>query len=229
MKNLVIILIVFLASCSSPGHKKLHTLSSAGECKGAIVLANKEFKGKYRFIHLGEIAKECEKDNDKVIEYYVKAGSPSSKSKELMWAYINTNQCTAAEKLANKKFEGNYELLWLAEVAESCRKDRKKAVAYLTVAARNEYLPAIKELINFGVQPPEPTVKPTVTTNVYNQRTPTNSGNMQKDLSNICVQDGGTNMCYDRQSQRYGQDNNVISSGGGLSSMGGLSGMSGLD
>ena len=72
-------------------------------------------------------------------------------------------------------------------------------------------------------------MKPTVTTNVYNQRTPTNSGNMQKDLSNICVQDGGTNMCYDRQSQRYGQDNNVISSGGGLSSMGGLSGMSGLD
>ncbi len=229
MKYLLIFFLIILSSCSSPGHKKLHELSSIGKCKDAIDLAKEEFSGKSLLLHLGEIAVECEKNSSKAIFYFEKAGSPSSYGEELLDAYIKVKKCKNAENYINKRYSGNFELYSLGRVSKECRGNTKKAISYWTVAARNNYKAAIKALINVGVTPPAPIVQPKITTNIYNKTYNKTNNSRSSNNSNKCIQDGGSRMCYNSQSQRYGQTGGGIITGGGLSGFSGLSGMSGLD
>lgn len=222
-----------LTSCSSTQHKEVHSLSKLGNCSEATAIANEEFSGTSLYEHLGEIAEECEKNPDNVIKYYEKIRNPMNKASALIAAYSATNQCSKAESLVERAYDGNRELYGLALVANDCRKSRKKTVNYLKVAARNNYMPAIKMLIELGVTPPPPTEK-IISNSVYNttniQSSSTARGTSSDgSLLNKCNQDGGTRMCYNRQSQRYGQTGGTLmNSGGGIGGMSGLSGMSGL-
>ena len=111
-----------------------------------------------------------------------------------------TGQCDAAETIAEEIFSGNHQLNNLAWVSSVCRNDKRRAIAYLTVSARDNNRYAIKKLISLGVTPPEPTKK--TVTKVYNNSTtykrstrtvPSRNANMNK-----CIQDGGSLMCYNR-------------------------------
>ena len=116
---------------------------------------------------------------------------------------INSGQCSAAEKMVSEDFSGNEELFVLAEFSMLCRKDRKRKINYLIVAARDGYKPAIKALIEEGVTPPALTRKKV--TKIYNNSTTykrsTGTASYRNTNMNKCIRDGGSLICYNRNAK----------------------------
>lgn len=101
-------------------------------------------------------------------QFWRESGQTSTKRSEPNYfeSLTRNGKCDTAERMAESIFSGNHQVNNLAWISSVCRNDIKRAIAYLTVSARNNDKYAIKELIRLGVTPPEPTIK--TETRVYN-------------------------------------------------------------
>lgn len=118
-------------------------------------------------------------------------------------------ECSAAERIATQNFRSSELFLFKGIIADECRNEKEVAIRYMTIAARAGSDIAISWMIENDLTPPaiervEQRVAPapttTNTTVILQQprRAPMGSN------LNSCVQDGGSRMCYNRQSQIYG-------------------------
>lgn len=93
---------------------------------------------------------------------------------------IKTGQCDQADLIAAQKQSGSELYLLKALVAGDCRKDRSKAVQYLTISAKMGNADARSLLQKLGKPVPkvqEASIGPVTVETPYVQTAPVNSGN----------------------------------------------------
>ena len=160
-----------------------------------------------------------------------------------------SGECRKAEKLIKDEYSGQEELYDLALLYSECDGEKSKGLKILKTLAAGEYMPAMARLIELNAASPQMIKRYNILQSAAEQaayerrqarkqrllnygRTTTtvsSGSNRPMGIDNRCVQDGGTQMCYNRQSQRYGNssDNSGISSPySGVSGQTGISGMS---
>lgn len=160
-----------------------------------------------------------------------------------------SGECRKAEQLIKDEYSGQEELYDLALLYSECDGEKSKGLKILKTLAAGEYMPAMARLIELNAASPQMIKRYNILQSAAEQaayerrqarkqrllnygRTTTtvsSGSNRPMGIDNRCVQDGGTQMCYNRQSQRYGNssDNSGISSPySGVSGQTGISGMS---
>ena len=131
-----------------------------------------------------------------------------------------------AEELIKEKYSGQDQLYQRALVHIECSRETSKGLNMLNTLASGEYMPAMARLIELNEASPQMikrynTLKYAAEQAAYERReaqkrrllsygqvtVKTPSGNKRSmEIDNRCIQDGGTQMCYNRQSQRYSND-----------------------
>jgi len=135
---------------------------------------------------------------------------------------IETGQCRQAEALVEQEFKGQKQLYERAMIYIRCDKQKTKGIRTLQKLANGDYIPALERLIEYDVataaqQKRYRELKDAIARAAYERRqrqkqrllsygkTTTKTQSRPRGLdNNKCIQDGGTLMCYNRQSQRYG-------------------------
>lgn len=143
-----------------------------------------------------------------IIAFCVACASPKVEIVREIERLSNAGECNAAERLATQNFRSTTLFILKGAIADECKNDRDLAIRYMTVAARAGADPAISWFIDNNLTPPaiernEQRVAPAPTTTnttiiVQQPRRAPMGSNL-----NSCVQDGGSRMCYNRQSQIY--------------------------
>jgi len=135
---------------------------------------------------------------------------------------LEAGECRKAEQLVIDEYAGQLEVYKRAMIYINCDKNKSKGVRLLKKLADADYIPALERLIEYDVATKRQhkrytELKAAAAQRAYERRqrqkerllnygkrtTRTTSAPKQLD-NNKCIQDGGTLMCYDRQSQRYG-------------------------
>lgn len=147
---------------------------------------------------------------------------------------LEAGQCRKAEQLVIDEYSGQKQLYRRAMIYIDCDKNKSQGVKILKKLADGDYLPALERLIEYDIATSKEQrryrdLKAAAARARY-EREKAISESMQrlacnpaiggggcsgsssgtttsapKQLdNNKCIQDGGTLMCYDRQSQRYG-------------------------
>lgn len=172
-----------------------------------------------------------------------------STTKSEIDSLIESGQCRVAENLITSSYSGQQQLYNVAMVYIECDEETSKGLTILNTLAAGEYTPAMARLIELNLATPQMIRRYNTLQSAaaqadyerrqarirslksYGQTTTTVSprSNRPMGIDNRCIQDGGPQMCYNRQSQRYGNssDNSGISSPySGVSGQTGISGMS---
>ena len=147
---------------------------------------------------------------------------------------LETGQCRKAEQLVTNEYSGQKQLYSRAMIYIDCDGKKSDGVKILKKLADGDYLPALERLIEYDIassaqQRRYRELKAAAARASYERRkaisesmqrlacnpaiggggcssrpsSATTSSTKQLDNTK-CIQDGGTLMCYDRQSQRYG-------------------------
>jgi len=160
-------------------------------------------------------------------------------------SFKKAGECRKAENLIKKKYSGQTQLYNTAMVYIECDGEKSKGLKTLKTLAAGEFMPAMARLIEFNVASSQMIKRYNTLKSIAAERRqasinrllnygrgsaqPASGKSFPKKIDNRCIQDGGTRMCYNRQSQRYGNsgDSSGISSPySGVSGQTGISGMS---
>jgi len=147
---------------------------------------------------------------------------------------LEAGQCRKAEQLVVDEYSGQKQLYRRAMIYIDCDKNKSQGVKILKKLADGDYLPALERLIEYDIATSKQQrryrdLKAAAARASYERRkaisesmqrlacNPAIGGggcsgssgrtttSQPKQLDNDkCIQDGGTLMCYNRQSQRYG-------------------------
>ena len=160
-----------------------------------------------------------------------------------------SGECRKAEQLVKDEYSGQKQLYNVAMVFIECDGEKSKGLKILKTLAAGEYMPAMARLIELNAASPQMIKRYNILQSAeeqadyerwqarkqrllnYGRTTTTVSSrnNRSTGIDNRCIQDGGTQMCYNRQSQRYGNSSNnsgISSPYSGVSGQSGISGMS---
>ena len=131
-----------------------------------------------------------------------------------------SGECRKAEQLIKDEYSGQEELYDLALLYSECDGEKSKGLKILKTLAAGEYMPAMARLIELNAASPQMIKRYNILKQAAYERrqarkqrlynygrtttTVSSRSNRPMEINNRCIQDGGTQMCYDRQSQRYG-------------------------
>jgi hypothetical protein len=160
-------------------------------------------------------------------------------------SFKKSGKCRMAENLIMEEYSGQKQLYNVAMVYIECDGEKSKGLKILKTLASGEYMPAMARLIELNAASSQMIKRYNILQSAAEQaayerrqaskqrllnygrttRTVSSGSNRPTGIDNRCIQDGGTQMCYNRQSQRYG---NSSSSSGISSPYSGVSGQSGI-
>ena len=159
-----------------------------------------------------------------------------------------SGECRMAEQLVKKEYSGQKQLYNVAMVYIECDGEKSKGLKILKTLASGEYMPAMARLIELNAASSQMIKRYNILQSAAEQaayerrqaskqrllnygrttRTVSSGSNRPTEIDNRCIQDGGTQMCYNKQSQRYGNrsSSGISSPYSGVSGQSGISGMS---
>ena len=137
-----------------------------------------------------------------------------------------SGKCRMAEELIKEKYSGQDQLYQMALVHIECSREPSKGLKILNTLASGEYMPAMARLIELNEASPQMIKRYNILKYAaeqaayerreaqkqrllsYGQATAKmpSPNKRPMEIDNRCIQDGGTQMCYNRQSQRYSND-----------------------
>ena len=255
-KTLAVLLVMLFAAGCSNTRDEINSLKESGECRMAEQLVKKEYSGQKQLYNVAMVYIECDGEKSKGLK--ILKTLASSEYMPAMARLINLNaaspqmtkrynvlQCRdqiGSLFYSRKQNISSIARRWTfgggakygsggigrASIEADIWADAE--LSKLAVWKNNEMkrCDLAKARSNSSIQNMPPPFfeigKPSNTSSSYSK-----SSNSPIEIDNRCIQDGGTQMCYNRQSQRYGNSSNnsgISSPYSGVSGQSGISGMS---
>ena len=248
------LMMLFAAACSTT-RDEISLLKESGECRKAEQLIKDEYSGQEELYDLALLYSECDGDYNKSLKITKKMASDgympamarlinlNAASPQMIKRY-NILQCRdqiGSIFYSRKQKISSVARRWTfggakygsggmgragteAEIWSDI--ERSKLATWKNNEMKRCDLAKARSNSSIQNMPPPffEIGKPSNTSSTYSK-----SSNSPIEIDNRCIQDGGTQMCYNRQSQRYGNSSNnsgISSPYSGVSGQSGISGMS---
>jgi hypothetical protein len=256
LKTLTSVLFILFAAACSTTRDEISLLKESGECRKAEQLIKDEYSGQEELYDLALLYSECDGDYNKSLKITKKMAS--DEYMPAMARLINLNaaspQMIKRYKILKCRSQINSQFYSRKQKISSIARrwtlggarygsggigrasteaeiwsdiERSKLAVWKNNEMKRCDSAGTRSNSSFQTLPP-PFFEIGKSQNGSNS-TSSETNNSPMTIDNSCIQDGGTQMCYNRQSQRYGNssDNSGISSPySGVSGQNGISGMS---
>ena len=228
----VLLVILFAAGCSDT-RDEINSLKESGECRMAEQLIKEEYSGQKELYNLALVYTECDRNHNKALKVFknlasdeympamarlIKLNAASSqmiKRYKILQCVSKIGRLASSRKQKISSIARRWTLgggakygsggIGRASTEADIWSDTERSK--LAVWKNNELkrcnsVDAIKNSSRLNMLPPLNEIgKSQNTSNSSDSET----GSIIK-IDNSCIQDGGTQMCYDSQSQRYGNN-----------------------
>ena len=231
-KTLTVLLVMLFAAGCSNTRDEINSLKESGECRMAEQLVKKEYSGQKQLYNVAMVYIECDREKSKGLK--ILKTLASGEYMPAMARLINLNaaspqmikrykilQCRSQiyDQLYSRKLKiSSIARTWTLGGAKYGRGgmgragteaeiwsdiERSKLAAWKNNEMKRCDLAKARSNSSIQNMPPPffEIGKPSNTSSSYSK-----SSNSPIEIDNRCIQDGGTQMCYDRQSQRYGNN-----------------------
>jgi hypothetical protein len=256
MSLTILVVMLFAAGCSNT-RDEINSLKESGECRKAEQLIKEKYSGQNELYNLALVYTQCDKDQNKGLKVFKNLASDeylpamarlinlNAASPQMIKRY-NILQCRSQISTlvhSRKRKISSIQRSWsmgggarygsggLGRAGIEAEIWADVELNKLAVWENNE----LKRCNSMGLKTSSGPLNPPPAFNELKEpqngsnSTASETNNSPMTIDNSCIQDGGTQMCYNRQSQRYGNssDNSGISSPySGVSGQTGISGMS---